>query len=164
MNASSQWGSFAQKPSTTFVFSPVRGRNRAKSFELVPGATASIPMGMKNHSLILTEIELSGWLGQAAPGDSIEYHRGFLALDRSRAGGRLREQDAIELSRVAHHAWQAAELGLVHLVQRRNGPDDYSYLLVARPRPAVAPAFGTAHGRGRLMPGPHTRAYEATSS
>ena len=139
MTAPRQNQTFAGPRSANFVFSPVRGRNRAKSFELVPGATAGIPMGMKNHSLILTEIELCGWLGQAAPGDSIEYHRGFLALDRCRIGGRLREQDATELSRVADRAWLAAEGRLVHLVQRRNGQDDYSYLLVARPRSPSQP-------------------------
>jgi hypothetical protein len=91
-------------------------------------------MGMKNNSLIITEIELCGWLGQAAPGDVIEYHRGFLAMDRCRVGGRLPEQDATELSRVADRAWLAAEQGLAHLVQRRNGSSEFSYLIVARPR------------------------------
>ena len=139
MTAPRQNRDFAEARSGNFVFAPVRGRNRAKSFELVPGATACIQMGMKNHSLILTEIELCGWLGQAAPGDAIEYHRGVLALDRCRIGGRLSEQDATELSRVADRAWLAAQRGLVHLVQRRNGPDDYSYLLVARPRSPSQP-------------------------
>src|SRR5688572_31626942 len=125
---------FAETRSDNFVFSPVRGRNRAKSFELVPGATAGIPMGMKNNPLILTDIGLAGWLGQAAPGDAIEYHQGFLALDRCRIGGRLREQDATELSRVADRAWLAADRGLAHLVQRRIGSSEFSYLIVARPR------------------------------
>jgi hypothetical protein len=35
-------------------------------------------------------------------------------------------------NRLARRAWWAAEQGLVHLVQRRNGPDDFSYLAVAR--------------------------------
>jgi hypothetical protein len=94
------------------------------------------------HSTVrpaITEIELCAWLAQADPQHVLEYHRGFLALDRSRAGGRLREQDAIELSRVADRAWLAARLGLVLLLQRRNGPDDYSYLLVARPRSPTHP-------------------------
>jgi hypothetical protein len=94
------------------------------------------------HSTVrprITEIELCAWLAQAVPDDVLEYHRGFLPLDRSRAGGRLRERDAIELSRVADRVWLVAELGLVHLLQRRNGPADYSYLLVARPRSSSQP-------------------------
>ena len=134
MTTPPQGRGYAQPRSDNFVFSPVRGRNRAKSFELVPGATAGIPMGMKNKSLLLTEVELSAWLGQAAPGDAIEYHRGFLGMDRCRVGGRLRDQDATELSRVADRAWLAAEQGLAHLVQRRNGSSEFSYLIVARPR------------------------------
>jgi hypothetical protein len=134
MTASRQDRDFSQARSSNFVFAPVRGRNRAKSFELVPGETAGIPMGMKNNSLILTEIELSAWLGQASPGNALVYHRGFLTMDRSRVGGQLREQDATELSRVADRAWLAAELGLADLVQRRNGPNEFTYLIVARRR------------------------------
>ena len=82
----------------------------------------------------ITEIELCAWLAQAAPGDAIEYHRGFLAMDRCRVGGRLQEQDATELSRVAARAWLAGEQGHAHLVQHRNGCNDFSYMIVARPR------------------------------
>jgi hypothetical protein len=134
MTASRQPGS-SPKGSLPLLFTLQFARgNRAKSFELVPGATAGIPMGMKNHPLILTEIDLAGWLEQAAPGDAIEYHRGFLALDRCRVVGRMGEQDATELSRVADRAWWSAQRGLAHLLQRRDGPADYTYLLVARPR------------------------------
>ena len=85
--------------------------------------------------LKLTEIELCGWLGQALPGDVIEYHRGFLAIDCIPQGGRLTERDRSELVRVARRALWAADRGIAYLIQRRHGPDDYSYLVIARPHP-----------------------------
>ena len=85
----------------------------------------------------ITEIDLCGWLGQAAPGDVLEYHRGFLALDTfSRYG--FADPERVELARMARRAWWAAERGLVHLVQRRHGIDDFSYLAVARVQPKTA--------------------------
>jgi hypothetical protein len=85
----------------------------------------------------ITEIEVCAWLGQAAPGDALEYHRGFLALDASPHGPG--GHDRRELRRVARRAFWAAETGLAHLVQRRHGTDDSSYLLIARPRPRTSP-------------------------
>jgi len=80
----------------------------------------------------LGAIDFLGWLGQAQPGDTIEYHRGFLALDTIRDGSRLPEKERAELSGVARRAWWASQAGLVHLVQRRHGRDDYSYFAIAR--------------------------------
>jgi hypothetical protein len=83
----------------------------------------------------ITEINLCGWIGQAQPGAMLEYHRGLLALDVSPQGKRFSDDDRAELARVARRAWWASEKGLVHLVQRRHGADDYSYLVIARPKP-----------------------------
>ena len=88
--------------------------------------------------LQIGEIDLCGWVGQAAPGDILEYHRGFLALDTMPQGTRLAERERAELARVARRAWWAAERGLIHLVQRRHRSDDYSYLAIARPKPKQA--------------------------
>jgi hypothetical protein len=96
--------------------------------------------------LSLSEIDLCGWLGQASPGDVIEYHRGFLALDSLPHGGRLAESHRSELLRVGRRALWAAEHNLVHLVQRRNGLDDFSYLAVACPRPKTPPVSLAALG------------------
>jgi hypothetical protein len=74
-----------------------------------------------------TEIEFLGWLGQARRGEAIVYHRGFLAADRSCPPNR-------DLNRLAKRALWAAEQGLVDLVQRRHGPEDTSYLAIARCR------------------------------
>ena len=45
-----------------------------------------------------------------------------------------------ELDLLADCAMRAAEHELVHLVQRRNAPLDFSYLAIARARPKKAPA------------------------
>ena len=83
----------------------------------------------------LDEIAFCAWIAQAGPGDALIYNRGLLALDASPHGQTFHGQDRKELGRVARRAWWAAEQGLVHLVQRRNGPDDFTYLAIARPRP-----------------------------
>jgi hypothetical protein len=89
--------------------------------------------------LPIDETDLCGWIGQAAPGEILEYHRGFLALDTTSPGTHLPERKRVELVRLARRAWWASEHKLIHLVQRRHGPDDYSYLAVARPKPGDAP-------------------------
>ena len=83
----------------------------------------------------ITEINLCGWIGQASPGAMLEYHRGHLAHDVSPQNKKRGEDERAELLRIARRAWWASEKGLVHLVQRRHGADDYSYLVIARPKP-----------------------------
>ena len=73
------------------------------------------------------ENEFLGWLGQATAGEVLPYHRGFLAIDRNWSVER-------ELDRLASLALWAADHGLVHLVQRRHGPEDASYIAIARKR------------------------------
>ena len=80
------------------------------------------------------DIGLLVWLSQAQPGDVLEYHRGFLALDRSHHTSRLKEDDRQVLCRVANLAMRLSDCGLVHLVQRRIKPDCFSYLAIARQR------------------------------
>ena len=80
------------------------------------------------------------WVARAKPGERLEYHRGFLTVDRS-PGSRLAEQDRRALAELAGAARYAAEANQVHLVQRRNGPADFSYLALkarADGRSAVA--------------------------
>ncbi|MFO0992595.1 MAG: hypothetical protein U1E67_11775 [Hyphomicrobiales bacterium] len=77
---------------------------------------------------ISAEIGFLGWLGQAKPGDILEYHRGFLAVDRAWSNNR-------GLDLLASRAVWAADRGLVDLVQRRVGPEQYRYLAIARPKP-----------------------------
>lgn len=86
----------------------------------------------------LTEADLCGWIGRAAPGDILEYHRGFLALDTMPPVAGIAAQGQAELARVARRAWWAARQGLIDLVQRRHGTGDYSYLAIARTKPRTA--------------------------
>lgn len=86
----------------------------------------------------LSELDLCAWVGNAAPGEVIEYHRGFLACDRLVAAAQWSPAERAELTRMVRRALWCAEAGLVHLVQRRNGPGDYSYLAVKRPRARAA--------------------------
>ena len=87
----------------------------------------------------ISEIGFCSWLAQAAPGDLLEYHRGFLCLDRGGFGATLKSDCSRTLNIVAKRAFDLAERGFVHLVQRRLGADSFSYLAIARPRPDRTP-------------------------
>ena len=97
---------------------------------------ANIPLAPSQDRV--SETDLCRWLGAAAPGDQLVYHRGFLAVDGDPIAGRLSERERAELRRVARRAMLAAESGLADLVQRRNGAGDFTYLLIARARPKPA--------------------------
>ena len=86
----------------------------------------------------LTEAALCAWLGAAAPGDTLTYHRGALARQVCPQLACLPAEERVALARVAARAWKLAEAGLAHLVQRRHGYEDYAYILVARRRPRRA--------------------------
>ena len=86
----------------------------------------------------LTEIAFCAWVAQAVPGDRLEYHRGFLALDTFPLFTRLADRDRDELARLGARALWAAEQGLVHLVQERLGRAQFAYLAIARPKPDAA--------------------------
>ena len=88
----------------------------------------------------ITEIEFCGRVGQAVPGDRLEYHRGFLVLDAFPVILRLADPDRKRLSLLGCRAFWAAEAGLVHLVQERIGPDHFAYIAIARPKPKAAAA------------------------
>lgn len=85
--------------------------------------------------LLLTEAQFCAWIGQSAPGTAVPYHCGFLAIDTVRVSSDLLEPDRKELVRVGRRAWWAAEKNLVHLVQRRLGPDRFVYLAITRALP-----------------------------
>ena len=86
-----------------------------------------------------TEIDFLAWFGQAAFGDVLEYHQGFIALDRSFSGNPLSQDERTALGRVASRAMRLADQGLIHLLQRRIGRDRFSYLAIARPRTDSTP-------------------------
>jgi hypothetical protein len=78
---------------------------------------------------LISVAEFRGWLARAGSCSWFEYHRGLLIWDRSPAS-ELAEADRRELAKIANALFQAAEQGLVHLVQRRHGPFDFSYLAI----------------------------------
>lgn len=86
----------------------------------------------------LTEIAFCAWVAQAMPGDTLEYHRGFLVLDVFPMFSSLPDEDRAELGRLGSRALWAAEQGLVHLVQERLEPDRFAYKAIARPKPKAA--------------------------
>ncbi len=93
----------------------------------------------KPGKVAMTELDLCRWLGDAMPGDTLEYYRGFLAKDAWKGPGqRLKEPHRIVLERLASRARWASEHGFAHLVQRRIAPEQFSYLVIARPRPRGA--------------------------
>ena len=83
----------------------------------------------------LTEAALCAWRGAAAPGDAITDYRGTLSRSRCPQLALLSQEERVNLARLAARAWKLAEAGLAHLVQRRHGFEDFSYVLVARRRP-----------------------------
>ena len=87
-------------------------------------ATVSSPVGLP-----LTLAALERFLSTAKAGDTIEYFRGFLCLDRG-AGSRFGDNAGEVLDHIATALMTMAEAGRVHLVQRRHGPFDYTYLAV----------------------------------
>jgi len=86
-----------------------------------------------------SEINLLAWLGQAGFGEALEYHQGFLALDRSLSVEATKDADQRALCQVATRAMRLADQGLVHLLQRRICRDRFSYLVIARPRTPTNP-------------------------
>ncbi|MGH6896495.1 MAG: hypothetical protein ACREJ5_08095 [Geminicoccaceae bacterium] len=80
--------------------------------------------------------EFRGWLARAESCSWFEYHRGLLIWDRSPASA-LSDDHRRALARIANAVFQAAEQGQVHLVQRRRGPFDFSYLAIKSVRAAT---------------------------
>jgi len=98
------------------------------------------PITTARTSRPLGEIEFCAWVAQAAPGDRLEYHRGFLVLDTFPAISHLPDAQRVELAKLGSRAFWAAEQGLVHLVQERIDTDRFAYIAVARPKPKAATA------------------------
>jgi hypothetical protein len=97
--------------------------------------------------LLTNEAAFCRWVAQSAPGASTVYFRGHLAYERMPSVSSFAEPERKRLVALARRAMQAAEEGLVHLVQRRHGPEDYSYIAVkvhVRRAGRLIPAAATA--------------------
>jgi len=99
-------------------------------------ATHILPIPVK--SVPLTETALCQWLGAAAPGDTITYFRGALARSVCPLHSSVTADERNRVAKLAGRAWKLAELGLAHLVQRRHGFEDCSYILIVARRPRQA--------------------------
>ena len=86
----------------------------------------------------LTDIDFLAWIATAEPGTTLEYHRGFLAVDADPTAERMPADRRRALLAVARRALWAAERELAHLVQVRLGPEAFSYRMVVRPHPHKA--------------------------
>ena len=86
----------------------------------------------------LTDVELYAWIAQAQAGTRLEYHRGFLGIDVTPVISLLPQPERHQLAELGHAALSAFERGLVHLVQKRVGADQFAYIAVARPKPKAA--------------------------
>lgn len=97
-------------------------------------------------SLAIREEEFCAWVGEAASGQRLEYHRGHLVIDRCRGFSPLGEKLRRELDAIADRAYALAEAGQLLLVQERHGDGDYSYFAIKPKRqPRGTP---TARDRG----------------
>lgn len=88
----------------------------------------------------LDEVGLAAWIAQAAPGEALVYHRGFLAVDATANISTLSVERRRILHDVADAAFRAAQQDLVHLVQARIATDRFAYIAIARPKPHRAAA------------------------
>ena len=91
----------------------------------------------------LSEPALCDWIASAAPGQSIQYHEGFLLLDRSDSGSGLLSKDRNRLHALARRAWIACELGLVHLFSLKVADGHYRYIAVRSANTLTAPEIRT---------------------
>jgi len=98
-------------------------------------ALIAVDLEQPPPSLAIREEEFCAWVGQATPGQRLEYYRGRLAIDRARGFSPFGEKLRRELDALAHRVLALSEEGRLMLVQQRHGAGDYSYLAVMATRP-----------------------------
>ncbi len=81
----------------------------------------------------VSEIDLMAWVDVADPGARLAYHSGFLVIDTTGVVSKFSTDELSALRVTADAAYRLSELGRVHLVQERLGPDKFAYLAIARP-------------------------------
>ena len=100
-----------------------------KMLALSPCPAAPIS-GPRTPSLVMDEAAFAAWLKAAHPGSRITFHRGHLCVDRQQRPHAPHDPARDELNRLADRTMRASERGLVHLVQKRHGDADFSYLAI----------------------------------
>jgi hypothetical protein len=91
----------------------------------------------------LTEAAACDWIANALVGQSIQYHEGFLMMDRSDSGSGLSAKERSRLHSVARRMWIACELGLVHLFSLKVADCHYRYLAVRSANTLTPPEIRT---------------------
>jgi hypothetical protein len=87
------------------------------------------------RSLPLDETGICDWMAYATPGDALIYYRGHLGHDRMPSTKALPEVMRKKLVGLAARLQQASDEERVHLLQRRHGDDDFSYIAIKSARP-----------------------------
>jgi hypothetical protein len=90
------------------------------------------PPNRTHAGVPLSAAALSAWVARARPGERVEYHRGLLAIDRTKGTSALKDAERRKLVAVADHTLALSNEGRLHLIQERHGDGDYSYWAVAR--------------------------------
>ena len=105
-------------------------------------ALSRTPAATPASAPVIDAAGFEAWLKIARTGNSIEYHRGHLCIDRQQkfdAPDNAPENKArAVLHELATRALRASDRGLVHLVQRRHGREDFSYLAIKARTPVRA--------------------------
>lgn len=117
-----------------FVFSPVRGRSRAKTRELVQEAASCTSPGMQPpdpiRALVADEGALLDWIQTAQPGDRFVYHIGHLAADRMRGSTGLTGPQREALCRLADHVLTLVTDDTLTAAQSRRADGHMAYLAI----------------------------------
>ena len=92
------------------------------------------PWAQRGGRMFISDAEVRQWLQGAEPGQALQYFRGFLARAVDGRHQLLRDAERQEVARVADRLWRAAHHKRVHLVQLRHGPEDFTYIAIARER------------------------------
>ena len=87
----------------------------------------------------LSETGFQKWLTHAEPGEALQYHVGLLLQDRFASGPRGPNAESRSIDRLAHHAWEARQHGLLHLFSQGQGQGRYRYLGIRSCRPWPSP-------------------------
>ena len=97
---------------------------------------------------------LCDWIANAMPGAAIEYHQGFLLVDRSETASELPTKERSRLHAIARRAWIACELGLVHLFSMKVAEAAYRYIAVRSATALPPPEIRNRLRSLRFVPAP----------
>ena len=126
----------------TFVFAPVRNRNRAKTHELASRDASAILVDMQrleqNSILITDEAALLSWLQTAQPGDRVLYHIGHLGSDRLPEFSSLPEAARRALDRLADRVMALVADDALTVAQRRQPDGRMDYLAIKTSPPTAS--------------------------